>query len=299
MPKLYGAALKKAIKAKAKKTPMTKKSSKPGGLVRFSPSRKTYYKNKMVKNLLNTFGETKLLGVQPVTQANPQVIQAGALGYKYISVLGSGVPPTWTGVDHSLGSIEFAKGIDSRNRIGDYLFLKRTNLTFRIECTPGINDPYPTQFRVIVFKSRRAFQPAGTGSNPSLSLFLKENGDPFGHSTGGITSFDLMTQPLNKRGWYIISDKMFHLQPPNTITQAVPVPGQDTFLTVASKYAFSKQWRMNLRHEIRTKYENALNQPTDYDFRYCVAIYAHAHNRQADANKWDITIRGTTSATDN
>ena len=297
----------KATKPKVtiKKGTVTIKTSskKKPNLTRFRPSRKTYRKQQVTKKMMLAVSESKLLGVQPVTQVQGTVINPAAspasLAYKYISVLGSGVPPTWNGVNHSLGGVEFIKGIDSRQRIGDYLFLRNTTLTVRIEMIPGVDDPYPTQFRMVIFKSRRAFQPAGTGSDPSRSLFLKQNGEPFGYESGGISGFDLMMQPLNKRGWSIMRDTKFILQSPSTVFSVPPLPGSDTFINVASKYGFYKQMRIVLPHQIKAHYENALNQPDDYDFRYCIAIFAHSLQRQTPSVNWDVSIRGTTAALDN
>jgi hypothetical protein len=131
---------KKAFNGAAATT--TKVYAKPN-LVRFRPSRKTYWKNRSIKNSLVKFSESKLLSLDSFTQDKPNENSPGSLGQKWNTVLGGGVPATWTGfIDQSLGGISYTKGIDQNNRIGDYMYLRHSTLQYLIEMDSGVNDPF-------------------------------------------------------------------------------------------------------------------------------------------------------------
>ena len=149
---------------------------------------------------------------------------------------------------------------------------------------------------MIVFKARRAYSPAGVSYNPANTLFLKENGDPFGHATGSINGQDLMLQPLNKRNWSILKDQKFMLQPPVTLTGSSFNPAT-TAITTSSKYPNEKTFFLQLPHQVKAHFD--VNEPDDYDYRWCVAIYAHSITRDTISNYWEVNYRGTTSALDN
>lgn len=266
------------------------------GLVRFRPSRARTLQNIATKNVLKNISESKLSAITPTTEAVPSAIQTGAQAYKYVSVLGVGVPSTWSGINHSLGGVSFPVGTGPNNRVGQYVYLRKTTIQMSIEATLPVDNPFPLKFRMIVFKARRAFSPAGVGYNPATTLFLKENGDPFGHATGGVNGVDLMLQPLNKRNWSILKDQKFMLQPPATLTGSSFNPAT-TAITTSSKYPNEKSIFLQLPHQIKARF--AVDEPDDYDYRYCIAIYAHCITRDTYSNSWEVSIRGTTSALDN
>lgn len=269
-------------------------------LTRFRASRRTYYRNRYTKSLMNSLSESKLLSLDSFTQAAPNETSPGSLSYKWNTVLGGGQPLTWTGfLDASLGGVSFAKGIDEDQRIGNYMFLKHTTLQYLIEMDSGVNDPFPTQFRMIIGKVRRSAIPAGEGTNPGAQLFLDTDGLAIGSNDPVFDSYSLMLQPLNKKYFSIMFDKTFVLQPPTTVQNAPTVPGTETFIQTASKYPFRKQMRITLPHRIKAHYENTTNHPNDYDYRYFIALYSHPLTGNVPAKQFTVTTRGTTSALDN
>lgn len=279
---------------------LTTRSYPKPNLVRFRASRKTYWKNRSIKNTLNRFSESKLLSLDSFTNEKPTEVTPGSIGYKWNTVLGGGQPGTWTGfIDQSLGGVSYTKGIDQDQRIGDYMYLRHTTLQYMIEMDSGLNNPFPVQFRMIIGKVRRAAIPAGDGVNPGDSLFLNTNGIAAGSNNPAFDSYSTMVQPINKKYFSIMSDKTFILQPPTTVASAATVPGQETYIQTASKYAMRKQMRITLPHRVKAHYENTTSHPNDYDYRYFIALYAHPLSGQTQANTFSVTTRGTTSAMDN
>lgn len=273
-----------------KKVQFKRKGTLP---VRFRQNRSTYNKNKSLGAALADFSESKLSAISPLTESAPVAIATGGLAYQHVSVLGVGVPTNWTNIQHSLAGVSFPVGTGNNGRIGNYIYLRRTFITLSLEMNQTVVNSalVPHVFRMIVFKSRRANNPAGITYNPTLSLFLKENGDPMGSGTGGINGQDLMLQPTNKRNWVILKDRKFTLQPPLISTDVAYQ------IDASSKYAMRKDIRISLPHQ--TKCFMDTNEPKDYDFRWGIAIYAHAIGRDYTADSWEVSYRGTTSAFDN
>lgn len=260
---------------------------------RFRYSKKTYRANQSISRTLKSFSESKLSAVVALTEGAPAAIQAGALAYKHTSVLGLSTPSHFTGIQHSLGGVSFPPGTGANNRIGNYLYLRKTYLVASIEmnqANPASTGIVPVVFRMIVFKQKRQNQPTGTTVDPATTLFLDESGNNFGASTTGKNGHDLMLQPLNRRSWTILKDTKFTLQPP--LLQI-----DSNVLQPASHYPMRKDVRININHQAKAYFTG--DEPQDYDYRYGVFIYAHAIGRDYLSNPWEVSYRGTTSAYDN
>lgn len=258
--------------------------------LRTRSGRKTIRKNKRVSKMLTPYAESKLSGVSSLNEASPSSIALGAQAYKYTFCLGNFTPGTWGGFG-ALGGFAYPQGVDITSRVGNYMYLKNTTLNLSVHMNQTIDHQMPTQFRMIVFRARRASSPAGVNYNPDQTLFLNQTGDRFGAGTALVNGNDLMLQPLNRRDWIIVSDKRFtlqnQLQPESSVTARGGV-----------FYPTYKMFRINLKHNAKVHFSTGSSEPNDFDFHYGVAIYAARIGRDQNATGWEVNLRGTTSAND-
>lgn len=288
---------KKKVQVRSKKNPKK--------LARLQPSATRAAINNQIYNTLKKFSETKIIPVTRYDNQGPLPIQVGNVSYWNGFVLGRAVPSTWTGAWNVLNGIATQQGDTNFRRDGNYIYLNKTHVTFQLNMTGEQEASTLHEFRMIVFKTRRATNPIGLAPDPSESLFIDELGNPFGHAT--TTGFgtpaeypvDLMVQPLNKRQFYILQDKKFVLSPQQTIPT-----GTETATGFNSKYQSYKRFALDLNHKIKCRVpEPAIPttpvEPTNYDFAYGVVFYSRPINRVSPADDWDISVRGTTTFMDN
>lgn len=254
--------------------------------------------------MMNSIAETKLLALNRQNQAAPAEIQPLNKAYYKAFVLGS-KPAAWTGIYNGLGGISIAKGDDSNTRDGNYVYMQKTHVSMTIDTIPqSINgDRPPMQFRVIVGMSKRGLTPAGYTRDPTASLFLQEGGSHFGHTSSGVTGTDLMMQPLNKRDYYIKSDRKFTLSSPSVSINSAVVGQTSNYAGYTGKYATTKNMVFDLGHYKKTRYGDSgtfQNLPEDLNTSWFVIIYARSQQESQglSANDWEVNLRGNTSFKD-
>lgn len=252
---------------------------------RLRASKQNYTINKLINQKLNRFSENKLIACSDSNQLRPTAIQTGAQAF--FVAYNIGISPTFTG-SYILDGIRMQQGLDTKSRVGDYVYLQKTHLTVKLEMI-NANTQTPTQFRMLVIKLRRYNNPAGVTSVPDESLFLDPQGVKFGHATSGKTGLDLMMQPTNKRDWVILQDRKFTLQNYNNLSEAT---------AIYNHYPCYKDMQIDLPYYKKTKY-GVNNLPIDMDYRYTVIFYAHNVSRETSSEDFEVTTRGTTSYKDN
>lgn len=278
--------------AKKKKTYRKRTFKKVGSLpARLRGNRTKYYINKQVSRAMHKMSETKLIGLSAQNETPPVAIQAGAQATFIGYILGT----TNAGISGAIpvDGVTMSQGTLATQRIGNYIYFKKTHMTLRIEMNAGTNAP-PIQFRFIVAKLRRYNNPSGVTPAFDTAGFMDENGNNFGHQTSGKTGLDLMMQPLNKRSWVIYKDFKFILQPYNDLASG------GTSI-IYNNYPAAKEIMLNLPHFKKAFFNgNTSLSSNDVDTRYIVIMYAHTLGRSGViANSYDCSIRGTTSYTDN
>lgn len=268
---------------------------------RLSPGKTSYYKSRKASSKLVAFGETKIQGLRPVNfdaplQLNP--VGAGVApvyGLRY--VIGETLPqyPSYT----PLGGMLWPRGQNADERIGNYMYFRRVNLTMEINMDQvGQTNSGPRRFRVIIFKARRYANPTGTTSNPNNSLLLKDSGESFGVDTTGPPQpnmLDFSHQITNKRDFTILKDQTFILQNP----LGNPSASVDPLIGGSGQYKSSKIIRCNLPLWRKTIFNNETNRPQNLNYNY--GIYIHALNvgaQTAIPDDWTLSLRGTVSAND-
>ena len=263
-----------------------KPSKKPA---RFAVSTGKYRRNKALSSKMSSMSETKLISLSQMRNVVPLAIQGGVnVKAYYSSYILTSLPPGWDPYMNNLGGIQTTQGLGGHNRIGDYIYLKKTHMVFQIDMNETSNYTAPIEFRFIVAKARTGVLPVGYTYTPKTTLFLKEDGSPQGHGTSGIDGTDLMLQPLNKRDWVIYKDHKFTLTTPDTAGG-----GMNYF------YPSRKNIFLNLPHYAKTRINTSTNLPEDLDTHYVVMIYASSIGKDRPADDWEVSVRGTTSFTDN
>lgn len=279
----------KELRLQSKRKKTTRKGKFPA---RLKGSKISYAVNKAVAKAMNGVSENKLVALSSFNEAVPASIQLGAFAYTKSFTIGQ-IPTAWSGTSglSAVAGMSFPQGTSQHQRTGKYIYLQKTHFTMEIDM--GIDADYqvPTEFRVIVFKLRRANNPAGITMNFANTLFLNTDGSEFGHATGGINGSDLMLQPLNRKDWDVRSDRRFMLSNPQTTA------GSGITTSYSGKYPCFKRLVYNLPYYAKT--EIAGNAPSDLDTNYVVAIYARSLSKDAFASKWEVTTRGTTTFKDN
>lgn len=258
-------------------------------MARFNASRKRFTYTKRYAKKANPISETKLLTLKRYDELAPAPIQTLALAHMINFTLG-GVPSSWTGFT-DLQGMQPSAGTGSNQRIGSYIYLKKSHLNLEIDMKEsGTKSSMPTEFRVIVYKARRLAYPAGQTRDPGTSLFLNEEGGDFGHATSGVNGTDLMVQPINRRLYTVKSDKKFMMSNPQNIAA-----GSASY---SGHYPCMKRMSIDLPFYVKAHFEDS-TKPTDVDYHWVVAIYARSLDKDVAADAFEVNTRGNTQYTDN
>ncbi len=287
-------------------------------LARTNFSKRRIGLNRQIFKAMRNYGETKLvptINVSPSGDGDalgvPNARMVGGQGgtpqsdYYYAAILGGSLPLNWDPNIRKLGGLSIAEGVKNNERIGDYVWLKKTHLTMQLEMQATTNPLHcPIQFRLIVVKQRAATVPTGLVYHPEASLFIQNDGTNSGYESNGgptadvrtMNAFQVQNMPLNKRNWVVFRDQRFQLSPP------APSDGNANNF-YSSRLPTRKNITINLNHFKKTKYQDVdgdnKNKPLNYDGRYLVFIFAQSMgiiNSQASA--WQLHMTGTTSFTD-
>lgn len=254
---------------------------------RFNASKRTYNLNYRVAKAMNKMSENKLLQTQPFDGSAPVAIRSGEKSYYWGGVIQS-IPSSWDTNLNNLAGIVMTQGLSAQQRIGNYVFYKKTHIVFQIDMLASSDFDAATQFRFIVAKSRQLALPAGLTDTPQTSLFLNNIGGATGHAVTAVTAMDLMNQPLNKRDWVVYKDFKFTLSPNEA------AGGGFNF-----KYPSRKDIPCDLKYYCKTRIHPTTNTPEDLDAHYIIYIYSSSIGKNRSSSHFQVSTRGTTSYSDN
>lgn len=269
---------------------------------RFPSGKKTYKLSRQIAKVINTIGETKIqalrswnatpaLPVEVLPTSGPCYFTNYCLGTAPASFLG----PNGNLAFNNLEGFEWAPGTGSNQRVGRYMYLKRTTLQLRIAMNPQSRHG-PVKFRVIVYKEKRNQYNIAGGGNPCNDLFLSHTGAPVGINTANAVNTRAMnfnTQLVNKRNYQIVKDMKFTLAPQNTSAQGSTEP-----FTINQVNKSEKMMQLSLGHYKKTAFGNG-NVPEDTKYRYCVTIIGMpVTNSVSPHDGWQSYVRGTVSVSD-
>lgn len=269
---------------------------------RFPSGKKTYKLSRQVAKIINTIGETKVQALRSwnATPALPvEVLPTSGPCYFTNYCLGT-APNSFTGPSgtfafNNLEGFEWPQGTGPNERIGRYMYLKRTTLQMRIAMNPLARHG-PVKFRVIVYKEKRNRYNIAGGGNPNADLFLNHVGAPVGINTANAANTRAMnfnTQLVNKRNYQVVKDLKFTLATQNISSQGSTEP-----FTVNQHFKSEKMLNFSLGHYKKTAFD-ANGNPEDTRYRYCVTIIGMpVSNSVAPHDQWVSDVRGTVSVSD-
>jgi len=246
---------------------------------------------------LNSVGETKLNALVRNNELTPtSQIQGGTSPVYYQNYVLGENPNNYVNFN-TLGGMVWPQGTGDNERIGKYLYLKKTTLHLKIGLTAGARQTGPTRFRVIVYKSKRVAAPGQGLVNPSTNLFLDDRGREFGVDSSipaTEVSYQFQTALPNKKMYHIIKDKKFLLCP-----DVSAVSGGSNLVTPSSQSMLNERnMTFSLGHWKKTTFI-VDNQPSDLNYTYCVTIISMPVGSQTSiTNNWRSSTRGTVSAQD-
>lgn len=276
-------------------------TSRPG---RFQFSRRANRFNTAVAKSIRGMAESKVIAWRQIDYAQP-VNTPTALGVSAVKfVAGDGALPSFGGYT-PVGGFATSQGNTKADRDGQFVWLKGStvNLTIQLDNQVPVADRAgPITFRVIVFKLKRALNPAGVSISPDNQLFLTNAGNNFGDSTAAPNNMgvmDMMLQPINTNSFSIICDRKFNL----CHTQESASNAATNNFSVQTNMKSYKNMRLNLRANAKTRYQAGQSDPQDYDYRTGFAIYACYPNDAPQSSAdipatWSASIRGTTTFND-
>lgn len=271
-----------------------------GRSYRKAPWRKTRRsansKNEALANLLGDFMETKTFPCTPTNQQAASPIQTLAKPYTVKYVLGNGVPstyssPHWTAVE----GLAIGQGDGRNQRIGQSVYLKHTKGTVTIDMP--VMDPSvsrPMEFRMIAFRKRQRGAPTGVSPDPDQALFHDISGNEIGDFTGGIRGIDLMNLPVNRDNFTVFMDKRFTLGPDGALDSSGPAP----VWKAPSNYPSTVTIPFTFNHERKVTWFDGGIDPSDYDGRFNIVIYASSVGRVESSQGWTVDLRASTEFLD-
>ena len=256
-------------------------------------SRSTFRRSSALTRALKTVTETKLRGFVELNEEASTPTQLGSQAYSWNGVTGVSAPTTWGGGWTPLEGFNYPQGAGNNQRVGRYMYLDHSTMRWRVDMNSSERLTMPTQFRMIIFKARRAVIPTGVSYDPDETLFLNEFGSPFGATQSGVIGNDLMMSPTNKRDWMILKDTKFTLQAPLR-------DGQTNSAAMGTKYPAYKEINCKLYHKYKAAFQasGGNDEPTDYDYHFGFVIYSNPIGRDGEAGSWEVNMRGTTCAQD-
>ena len=251
---------------------------------------------------MSNLNETKLLSTANIngSAANGTPYQSSIdASIAYVGYMLQSTPTGWdngqTPPDiKSISGIVNTQGIQANQHIGQYVYYKKTHLTFQVDMTFVTTSRPPIQFRLIVGKQRSGSTPTGLTDPPKTQLFLKSNGSPTGYLVSGtdaLNTFEIMNQPLNKRDFTIMKDERF------TLSHPMRTDADGGGVGYTGSYPCRKNFFLNLPHYKKARL-NSLGEPQDYDAHYFIFIFATSIGAAVAPLEWSVNGRGTTSYTD-
>jgi len=179
-----------------------------------------------------------------------------------------------------LDMFRFNQGDGASERIGSSMFIKNGYINMNIQTLPftefgTITGDQPLiEFRLMLVKANRKYNPLGEFPDPGETLYLTPGNNTFGYDDSQATH-NFKLQPINKRKWLVYKDQRFTLSYP-VVDQRDLQPAPDTFRTnnAYSKYPTSKTCRMKLPVMKKTHFDNATNHPDNLDTQWLLILQA-------------------------
>lgn len=271
-------------------------------------SRTRYQRTKAIARSLNNLAENKFSGfigncLTPVAKpAGSQPISY--LFYNAGHNLGLALPEF-----NAMNLWRYQRGDQNINRDGDYMFIKKSSLKMEVQMLPysdvasQITSQTAVEFRVMVVKANRKYNPLATFGDPGTNLFLTNSNGKFGYDGTTESVYVNFQQPINKRQWLVYCDKRFTLTPPSVDDIAL---GGERINTARQNLPTKKYINLSLPCYKKCHFNNAsgdaVNTPDNFDGQFLIIIQAvRASYCLEDTRRpenWRVNMIGSTSASD-
>ncbi len=242
---------------------------------RFPSGKRTYTQTRAVARVLKNTSETKIQALTPKFAIEPKPVEvAPTTGPCFFTNYCLGTAPQgWNGPTgvaafESLNGFTWPSGTAPNQRIGQYMYLKRTTMNLRIAMDAQSRHG-PCKFRVVVYKEKRNRYNTTANGNPCDDLFINQAGQSTG--VNAVTdvnarALDFNTWLVNKRNYQVVKDIKFILA-----NETLSVQGSTLPANVNQEYRSEKMLKFSLGHYQKAKFDDS-NTPQDQMYRYCVSI---------------------------
>jgi len=269
---------------------------------------------RQVSKAMSSYGENKFRGDSILClPPTPKPVGSQPLTYAFINTGRSiaGILPEFT-AGNTLDLFKFPQGDGSNERNGNSMFIRHTHLKGEIQMLPvqansansaALNST--VEFRMMVVKANRKYNPLGKFPDPGKQLFLTTENDSIGYDNVGTSVYAYMNQPINKRQFLVYKDTKFTLSPPSVLLDS-DSSGIESVNLQNSKYPIKKKFSLKLPINRKCQFSSDSTadqeRPTNLDGEWLVIIQAVPSaycDAQVSATKsWALNIQGTTTARD-
>jgi len=206
-----------------------------------------------------------------------------------------------------LNMFEFKQGTGNSERVGNSMYIKNGYVNMNIQTLPmteigTISGDQPLiEFRLMVVKANRKYNPLGDFYSPGKTLYLTPGNNTFGYEDSQNTH-NFKLQPINKRKWLVYRDQRFTLSYPVVDQRIVGTPGYQVNNSY-QKYSTSKTCKIKLPVMKKTHFNNTTNNPDNLDTQWLIILQAMhpsfcTMNSRRPEN-YVVNINSTTVAQDN
>lgn len=210
-----------------------------------------------------------------------------------------------------LNLFEFPNGTGNTERVGKYMYIKKTHLKINVMALPEKADPdnkdsllnTPLECRMVIVKANRKNDKIFTSPDPGNSLFLDTQNGSFGYDeTGGSINL-LQSQPINKRQWIKYRDFKFKMSPP-----AIQLDSEQNIeaYQTGKQYPVKREFKFDLPIYKKTHFSDSSNTPDDVDTQWLIILQVSYANHCLSSGSLAprprnirMDVLGTTTALDN
>jgi len=271
---------------------------------RFPSGKKTYTQTRSIAKVIQNMSETKIQALRVWSATPPLPVEVlPTSGPCYFTNYCLGTAPTgWNGPNgaaafNNLNGFEWAPGTGANERVGQYMYLKKTTINLRVAMNASSRTG-TTKFRVIVYKEKRNRYNTTANGNPCDDLFINQAGKSVGVNTAASVNaraLDFNTWLVNKRNYQLVKDFKFVLAPETLSYQGGSDPRNVNQVSHAEKIM-----QFSLGHYQKAKFSTADNTPEDQMYRYCVSIISMPMSDSIAAhNSYKTYVNGVVSCVDN
>lgn len=276
---------------------------KAGTPSRFPSGKKTYKQTRAVSKVLKNISETKIQALTAQNAIAPKPVEvAPTTGPIYFTnyCLGTApsgwVGPSGTAAFNNLDGFAWPQGTGPAERIGQYMYLKKTTVNLRVAMNPQSRHG-PVKFRVIVYKEKRNRYNTVANGNPCDDLFIDQSGTARGFNQVAPVNqrtMDFNTWLINRRNYQVVKDIKFTLA-----NETLSALGSTDPFNVNQHNRAEKLIRLNLGHYQKAKFDLA-GVPEDQMYRYCITIVSMPmSNSTVPHNDYSSFVNGVVSCVDN